>query len=1230
MRNRVILGVFSVILVLSLTLTPIAALPGIAYAGSPPAEAPIHLSPAGDAAGVLLTPEFWWEEVPGATEYALYISEPPYGSAHLVFNSEDYGAITETWFKLPPGFLEQGVTYAWNMRARNNAGWGPYSNSWFFTTATFGTITGQLTNVITGQGIFGYLGLVPDPMPEILYTGSQGHFKFDIPAGTYDIYGAAPAFEHDVKTDVTVYEGLITYLTFALTPWPPDAFTITTELNPPVLSPGDEGELVITVLPKTTWFWMTAENIVTLNPSPSGNIEVGLPHTEVLVPNVWWEYGSYQRWLKDYRGIGLALDIVSVMTLDPVGLFISTVGLFVDNYGHVFNRKYGGHAIPAHFAQTEVWSAVIYSHTCQIGGFRLTYPIKIREHAQEDLTLEMHVSACMETVALPPRKYVQVGRYHSITIPIAQGEKGSVSVTIEPQEAREAGARWRLTDGPDTGWKGSGAHVNDVPVGDYTIEYKDTHGWKTPSDESVTVFADTCALRWAHYVQQSLRFAPGDYVRTTASILNCRAEPEMSDNVIAQVPYSTLAQVKFHPDNGIGSDGHYWWYVELLADGRRGWLAETYLELVTTPYDFAPIHLAPPHRATNVFKNPIFKWNEVPGATKYGLYISKPPYGPENLVFDSQVDYGPITGTTFALPFELEAGVTYYWNMRAGTADRWGPFSTSWCFTTGDHTLVPVDLVLVLDKSWSMEWYKVGPTTRLQAAKDAAVSVIDMLTPHDRVAVISFAGSATIDVQLTNNFENAKTRIQQIRPASATSFGAGMKSALEELEQRGAEDHAWAIVFLSDGEHFSAPHPKPYVEKCVGLGIPIYAVGLANTPAEVDEELLHWMAEETGGKYFFVDELYDLQNVFLAFTLEATGWPFSADFTGTVGQGETVVAGDFVVEPGTDHVRITLNWPGSDLDLAVIRPDGSEVGLGEDSDNIYSGAWAKPEWVILLDPEPGVWTVKVWGKVINPHSQYIVWVSTYVAPTGPTIPSTYKFEYSVPDPIMVATDVNVDVTFMTDEEGDIGYDGVRFKFEADGPGDVSFRATDSEGVEHTFMNSGYWGPETGFDLPASYNASTMWTLNFLEKAGNYTITFSLVEAPDGDVIADITETVTVTVKPLPAEVTIDPETLNLQAPAKWITAYIELPEDYDYAAEGIDINTVRLLYSGNELYADWGDVQDGVFMAKFDWVTVAGWFDGLHDVGVELTVAGEVDGVEFEGTATIRVIDPPRPPRRGR
>lgn len=79
--------------------------------------------------------------------------------------------------------------------------------------------------------------------------------------------------------------------------------------------------------------------------------------------------------------------------------------------------------------------------------------------------------------------------------------------------------------------------------------------------------------------------------------------------------------------------------------------------------------------------------------------------------------------------------------------------------------------------------------------------------------------------------------------------------------------------------------------------------------------------------------------------------------------------------------------------------------------------------------------------------------------------STYAFEYTVPDPIVVNEDIVVPVTFATNVLGDVGYDAVIFSFAATGPGDVTFTATDTESNVITQTNSGVWGPEGGFALP---------------------------------------------------------------------------------------------------------------------------------------------------------------------
>jgi len=100
----------------------------------------------------------------------------------------------------------------------------------------------------------------------------------------------------------------------------------------------------------------------------------------------------------------------------------------------------------------------------------------------------------------------------------------------------------------------------------------------------------------------------------------------------------------------------------------------------------APTKFSPSNGATGVSLAPAFSWGAVSGATHYGLYIRDMVTG--NLVFDSDGQIS-LTGTSFALPSGmLVEGRTYRWNMRAGNAAGWGPFSTHWSFTTGT-TIVP-------------------------------------------------------------------------------------------------------------------------------------------------------------------------------------------------------------------------------------------------------------------------------------------------------------------------------------------------------------------------------------------------------------------------------------------------------------------------------------------------------------------------------------------------------------
>ena len=106
-----------------------------------------------------------------------------------------------------------------------------------------------------------------------------------------------------------------------------------------------------------------------------------------------------------------------------------------------------------------------------------------------------------------------------------------------------------------------------------------------------------------------------------------------------------------------------------------------------------------------------------------------------------------------------------------------------------------------------------------------------------------------------------------------------------------------------------------------------------------------------------------------------------------------------------------------------------------------------------------------------------------------------------------------------------------------------------------------------------------------------------------------------------ARVEIDPDTLNLKSKGKLISAYIELPVDYD--VNDIDIYTVRL---NGEISAELHPTEIGDYdadsildlMVKFDRQDL---IVILSAGEATLTVTGEVNGTPFDGSDTIRVID---------
>jgi hypothetical protein len=165
-----------------------------------------------------------------------------------------------------------------------------------------------------------------------------------------------------------------------------------------------------------------------------------------------------------------------------------------------------------------------------------------------------------------------------------------------------------------------------------------------------------------------------------------------------------------------------------------------------------------------------------------------------------------------------------------------------------EQCITPVDVVLVLDRSGTMQSESKNPQQPLTTAKEAAQDFVDRLSSRDQGAYISFATKATYPIEqaLTDQFSRVKASIGRTAIGTDgiqyTNIGDALKRAMDELGSiRHNDDARKVIVFLTDGDKNdsidpNSTDPKEYpsqyaysvVDAVKHSDIALYTIGLGS------------------------------------------------------------------------------------------------------------------------------------------------------------------------------------------------------------------------------------------------------------------------------------------------------------------------------------------------------------------------------------------------------------------
>ena len=193
-----------------------------------------------------------------------------------------------------------------------------------------------------------------------------------------------------------------------------------------------------------------------------------------------------------------------------------------------------------------------------------------------------------------------------------------------------------------------------------------------------------------------------------------------------------------------------------------------------------------------------------------------------------------------------------------------------------------ISIVLAIDLSSSMLAEDFQPLNRLEVAKDRVKQFISARTV-DQVGIVAFSGEALTQVPLTVDYPVLLAAVDNLQPGQledGTAIGTAIATSANRL--RDAPGRSKVLILLTDGvNNRGTIDPRTAANAAAALGIRTYTIGVGsegmapvpvgrgvfglryeNRPVEIDDALLEYVAQVSGGRYFRARDGMALQRIY--------------------------------------------------------------------------------------------------------------------------------------------------------------------------------------------------------------------------------------------------------------------------------------------------------------------------------------------------------------------------------